>query len=271
MLKVLRKDYDPESKDPKPSQLIEFAHTQIGTEKHTLQLYEVGDRPLVPFIRRFKSQKEKVVCLVCVDATKGGQLIETTGWYMKQIREAFENGGLPSLAEKRGKNRDSELIQPIPVMTGVVGCKWDLFEKMKSDQKSWTGRGLRYMAHTNSCSVLSCSSKNSKLGHDFRTSFQTFLLGSDAGMKASKDTAKPIFIQFGEDQVDDMKLPTMGNLSGLEALQDELGRVCGQDKPEKEPEEDVPEIDGAVEEAVRAKRKVAMLTDRDWQVFCDRA
>ena len=34
-------------------------------------------------------------------------------------------------------------------------------------------------------------------------------------MKASKDLQKYLFLDFGEDKVDDMKLPTMGNLSGL--------------------------------------------------------
>ena len=100
----------------------------------------------------------------------------------------------------------------------LVGCKWDLFEKLDQESKKWVSRSLRYLAHAHCASVMTTSNKNNTLNLNLRSSFVEFLLGEQSSTsKNAKDFSKPVFIKFGEDCISDMNLPTSG-MTNIEVL-----------------------------------------------------
>lgn len=97
-----------------------------------------------------------------------------------------------------------------------MGCKWDIFEKLDLESRKWTSRSLRYLAHTHSASVLTCSNKNNALGLNLRSAFSEFFLSeANSSSKNTKDLNKPIFMKFGEDRIVDMNLPSSGSMTNL--------------------------------------------------------
>jgi GTPase SAR1 family protein len=53
----------------------------------------------------------------------------------------------------------------------IVGTKYDLYEKMGSDEKKWMTRTLRYFSHINEGSLFYSSTKNMQIGAELRNLF----------------------------------------------------------------------------------------------------
>jgi hypothetical protein len=89
---------------------------------------------------------------------------------MTAVREIAKKHGKVE-EETRRNHEDAEFITAMPAKMGIVGCKWDLFEKLDLESKKWISRSLRYLAHTHSASVLTTSNKNTTLGLNLRSAF----------------------------------------------------------------------------------------------------
>lgn len=98
----------------------------------------------------------------------------------------------------------------------VVGCKFDLYERLDQESKKWVSRAIRYISHTHSCSLLMASNKNPQISLSIRAAFTELCTKGLLSAKPNfKDLAKPIFSNFGDDNISEMSLPSSGNLSTL--------------------------------------------------------
>lgn len=72
-----------------------------------------------------------------------------------------------------------------------------------------------------------------------RTAFNDLLTKNELNTKPNfKDTSKPIFAVFGEDKIQDLNLPSSGNMTDLEVLAKHLestskSETKGEEKKEK--------------------------------------
>ena len=69
-------------------------------------------------------------------------------------------------------HEDVKGIAVLPVNIVIVGYKYDLYEKYETENRRWLSKTLRYLAHTNNCSLAFCSTKNAALGLHFRAVIQ---------------------------------------------------------------------------------------------------
>ena len=107
----------------------------------------------------------------------------------------------------------------MPFQFSIVGCKFDIFEKMKPDEKKWVCRCLRYMAHTNEANLLFSSTKNMQTAAELRSVFTEELFGiRKKSYSNQKDHNKAMFILTGEDKVADMSLPAFNNSGAFNEL-----------------------------------------------------
>lgn len=116
----------------------------------------------------------------------------------------------------RLSHSDSDAIAANPAATMVVGCKFDLYERLDQESKKWVSRAIRYISHTHSCSLLMASNKNPQISLSIRAAFTELCTKGLLSAKPNfKDLAKPIFSNFGDDNISEMSLPSSGNLSTL--------------------------------------------------------
>lgn len=93
-----------------------------------VHFYEIGSKGLLSFVSNFSKESCRICCLICADLTKGGNLIATVSEYLSKLRQAF---GQRNEGRVSGESHeDGEFITDMPIQTSIVGCKFDLFEKL---------------------------------------------------------------------------------------------------------------------------------------------
>ena len=119
-----------------------------------------------------KKSDVRVIVAVCVDLSKGRHLIAETTGYLAKVRDLSRGNQRTAVSQEEiGCHEDAEFMTAMPVNVVIAACKWDLFEKLDQESKKWVSRSLRYLAHTHSASILTCSNKNNTLGLNLRSAF----------------------------------------------------------------------------------------------------
>lgn len=195
--------------------------------KQLVHFYEIGSPELAPFFEGFCRQDTRVYFLLCLDLTQASRIVPSSSAYLQRIREVCKGRPEPEDQRmRRSGHGEAESIAALPAYVTVVGTKFDLFEKQELEARKWIARSLRFIAHTNSCSLASASSRNSQLGLQFRSAFADLLNKNQLPNKPNfKEFAKPVFAAFGEDKISDMSLPSSGSLSNLEVLEKQLESI----------------------------------------------
>jgi dynein light intermediate chain 2 len=150
----------------------------------------------------------------------------------------------------------------MPLPTLIVGTKYDLFRNNEPEQKKWVLRFLRYVAHTNGCS-LAYSSHKHPLGQEGRA-FIGSLLAGEPSAKCQADYQQPFIIGAGADELGRMELPRSEAKSAslIEVLKKTVVERLG--KAAEEPEEQglvdwdkykEPRIDQAITEMLSGSRR----------------
>ena len=100
--------------------------------------------------------------------------------------------------------------------------------------RKWLSRTVRYLAHSNGCSVFSNSIKSSGLSAQVRSILSEFI--SSDNTHNLRDHLKPMFISFGNDSFNNMSLPHTGSMKMEDALKKQIQGLVGL-KQEKKVEE----------------------------------
>lgn len=118
----------------------------------------------------------------------------------------------------------------MPISTILLMNKYDLYERYETEVRKWISRTIRYLAHTNGCSVFTNSIKSSGLSAQVRSIFHNFI-SNDSSFN-QKDHLKPAFISFENDNIGSMSLPHTGSMKMEDALKKQIQGLVGL-KPQK--------------------------------------
>ena len=114
------------------------------------------------------------------------------------------------------QNEDKDTINPMPLNTIMVGCKYDVFEKYDTESRKWLSRSLRYIAHHHNMSLFFSSTKNMQVGAQLRAYVQEKVFQEKkVKMNSQFDHTKPIFVLNGEDGIKSMNLPSSSSLNTI--------------------------------------------------------
>ncbi|CAK73082.1 unnamed protein product (macronuclear) [Paramecium tetraurelia] len=138
-----------------------------------------------------------------------------------------------NIYDKIMMHHDKNRIVPLYVPIIIVGWKYDLFSKnLDLESRKWITRGLRYLAHTNNCSLVFGSNQD----YQFVRQTLQYHVKPTASIY-QYDHLKQICITQLSDSIENINLPPSGNnpLDGFnKIIKDQIVAVVNNQKKKKQ-------------------------------------